>query len=561
MSDEQTKPHSAIRTFAKDLATARGRKNQVTPDGSSADTNKTKSKIPTPPYQNFKAQAPQQTTHTEPDILAVEKNPVLKEEPVEKNTVHTQTKIPAFHELKKEIREEVEKNAQPVEKKSPQNKIVPKITVNKKSRKPARANIGYDSAIITDTKDSPFNLFGAIGNSLKSWFHALTTSRKKKAPVYTVPETQRRKGIIQRATSKSGSIFTADSAELRARIKRRQKLAQEQMDHGEPEVSWSPYTDAGFKLLESPEETARLASPHNVAVEFKKQAEITGTAPVLQPPVPPAPPIPVVEPENEISVVAAVEPATAALPNTETEPLPTPQPPTAHHQEESADAHNLDSKTLSTNALAMSVVAGLTVVVVVFFIGKTVFEFITTSETEIVADTTLYLQSATPNPVVVTQTNSITDIPLQADSSLEATYVDTKLFAPGGETIPPATIISALEFAVLPSFTQSLTDIRFAQINDSAPIIVFTFTDADTALGGFLAWERTMAKDLRGIYPTPEIDNLTFTDTSIQNTDARVLTSSSGEIVAVYGIVSDNTAIITDSPETFTQVLSASFSD
>jgi hypothetical protein len=70
-----------------------------------------------------------------------------------------------------------------------------------------------------------------------------------------------------------------------------------------------------------------------------------------------------------------------------------------------------------------------------------------------------------------------------------------------------------------------------------------------------------MAKDLRGIYPTPEIDNLTFTDTSIQNTDARVLTSSSGEIVAVYGIVSDNTAIITDSPETFTQVLSASFSD
>jgi hypothetical protein len=200
-------------------------------------------------------------------------------------------------------------------------------------------------------------------------------------------------------------------------------------------------------------------------------------------------------------------------------------------------------------------------VAVVFFAGKIIFEYFTVTETVVNSDTTSYLQSATPNPIVVTQTNAITDIPLQAGSLLGIDYVDTQLFTPSGKIVAPSTIVSALNFNALPSFTQSLTDVRFAQMNNSAPIIVLEFTDADTTLGGFLAWENTMAQDLREIYLITQLSELTFTDNSIENIDVRLLTTATGEVLVVYGIVSDNTAIITNSLETFTQVVNASFDD
>jgi hypothetical protein len=203
--------------------------------------------------------------------------------------------------------------------------------------------------------------------------------------------------------------------------------------------------------------------------------------------------------------------------------------------------------------------AGLACVVVVFFTGKAVYEYIIVVEPTVKTDTTLYLQSATPNPVVVPQTHSITDNPLQAGNLLDINYTDTQLFMPSGEIVAPTTIISALKFNVLPSFAQSLTDIRFAQINNSAPIIIIEFTDAETILGGFLAWEDTMVEDLEEVYLITQTDNLTFTDDRIGSKDVRVATTSDGQVLVVYGIVSDNTAIITNSMDTFTQVLNASF--
>jgi len=194
-----------------------------------------------------------------------------------------------------------------------------------------------------------------------------------------------------------------------------------------------------------------------------------------------------------------------------------------------------------------------------FFVGKVVFEYFTTVEAVVSTDTTSYLPSATPNPVVVAQTNSITDIPLQAGTLLDIDYVDTQLFMPTGAAVSPSTIISALEFNVLPSFSQSLSEIRFAQINNSAPVIVFQFTDTDTTLGGFLAWEDSMAQDLRELYLITQTNDMVFTDKILGGKDVRALVSANGEVLTVYGIVSDDTAIITKSLETFTQVLNASF--
>jgi len=587
MSDEHTQPHTTIRTFAQDLATARGKRNQGTPDDSSADSDKKAGTAPAAEKESFKAQAPQQTTRTEPTIVAAEKKPPennvgVKKESIEKTPESARRKIPAFVELKQKASRE----------KSHPTPTIPKISISKKPKKPGRTNIGYDSEIITDNKNKRFNLFSAVGSSLKSWFYGLSVSKKKRAPVYTVPDTQIRKGIIQRATSKSGSVFTTDSAELRAKIKQRQKLketarsekiAEEPVVEEEWEISWSPYTDSGFSLLKSPEETAQVTNPQNVVVEFKKQTQPAVPTPTLKPLIPPVPlasatePVPkpptekIVdtqsidsrwEPKPAILSVASAKPEPATIPSTETRPDAVSQPTAPKPQEYlGTDSNRSTIETLDTNTLALSIVAGLSCVIVLFFAGKIIFEYSTATELLVSSDTTSYLQSAVPNPVAVTQTSSITDIPLRAGVLLGIDYVDTQLFTPDGAVVPPAAIISALKFNALPSFTQSLTDIRFAQINNSAPIIIFEFTDADTILGGFLAWEDTMAQDLREIYLITQLSNLTFFDSRIGNKDVRILTSPTGQVLAVYGIVSGNTAIITGSSETFTQVVNASFSD
>lgn len=111
------------------------------------------------------------------------------------------------------------------------------------------------ATIITDTKKDRFKLFPAIGESIKSWFKELQKSQQeKRKPKYTVPETTRRKGVIQKATSQTGKVATADHDLLQERI--RQRLQREIVDFGnekEDHVIWTPNTEPGFPLLEAGE--------------------------------------------------------------------------------------------------------------------------------------------------------------------------------------------------------------------------------------------------------------------------------------------------------------------
>ena len=114
------------------------------------------------------------------------------------------------------------------------------------------------ATIITDTKKDRFKLFPAIGESLKGWFKELQKNREeKKKPKYTVPETTRRKGVIQRATSQTGKIATADHDSLQEKI--RQRLQKEIVGFGneakEDHVIWTPNTEPGFPLLEAGDNT------------------------------------------------------------------------------------------------------------------------------------------------------------------------------------------------------------------------------------------------------------------------------------------------------------------
>jgi len=74
--------------------------------------------------------------------------------------------------------------------------------------------------VITDTKRNRFSLIGALSKSISTWFKGtkdtLTTPVK---PKYTLPEADRRKGIIQRATSQTGRMTTADHAEVLKKLR------------------------------------------------------------------------------------------------------------------------------------------------------------------------------------------------------------------------------------------------------------------------------------------------------------------------------------------------------
>jgi len=595
MSEETTKPHPAIRTFAQDLTEARKKRNQPETDATSDESAPAVSEPAVKkPVEHFKAQAPQKTTRVEPTIVVPEKKEEKKEFKID-TTKKQPSQLPAFHELQEEVNAVTLK--QPVKKKYFSKKPAFKVstrTANKTETK--RTNIGYDATIITDTKHKRFNLFTSIQKALGGWFRSLTVSKKKKAPVYTVPDTQRRKGVIQKATSKSGSIFTTDSAELKAKIKQRQKLAAARKAEEEEagKLSWSPFTDAGFALLESPEESARVSNPHNVAVAFKQQTRPDDIVPEENLPTPPTTPVPSqeIEPDNtpvEDTTTAdsrweAPAPVVAPVIEKTPEPEPTPEPITEVEVESEIAAQavsevvaptpvqktntspeektsGLNIQSLNTNALAMSIVAVLSGVIVIFFVAQALVSYLSKVEPVLTIDNTSYLRSATPNPVSLAQLNSMNDIPLQAGIFLDVQYVDTQLFFQNGEVIPPATILSALQFRVLPSFSQSLSDVRFAQINQSEPILVIEFTNIETAMGGFLAWEDTMAQDLKELYLITQSDLAEFSDGTASGKDIRILQSPAGEVLAVYGIVSSDTALVTGSIDTFIEVVNSSFSN
>jgi hypothetical protein len=175
-------------------------------------------------------------------------------------TVEKMSAIPAFHEI---------------------NRISNKTnsgSVNNQSN--AHVDSGT-TVIIKDTKTNRFNILSAVTDSVQQWYKEFST-HKKKSPKYTLPETDHRKGVIQKATSKTGTIFTADNETIKEqiRLRRAQVLPTEKTQPEDteittnestdeiPETTWSPYTETGFNLLESPEQKTNTK---HVVIEYKKR--------------------------------------------------------------------------------------------------------------------------------------------------------------------------------------------------------------------------------------------------------------------------------------------------
>jgi hypothetical protein len=589
MSDQMKKTPLRIHTFAGDLNFERNKRDPASDLHSAVTNKKLLSKIPkkeTLPKPTPKRRAiPKIAIPTKKK----ETNPSHQES---KNVPHTITHIPAFHEIKK--------HTQPNYNGSTSTKS---IKVEKKKR--AHTNSGYGTTIITDTKSNTFKLLPSIFTSIKSWFKKLATyKKKKKTPTYTVPETTSRKGVIQRATSKTGTIFTADNKTLKERIRRRRSATQETVGDNKTEPSWSPYTEPGYNLLKAPKQDRTS----NVIIEYKKQRlavlpsekvapkleeeekeTVTETAETIPQPswesevVPPlekkvlleTPLSKTKEKEETKHEIVETFPSTdmsetlpvaenSKLPSTDvSETLPVAENsklPSTDMSETLPVAENSKlPSTLSklinqseTNTLTITLVI---VFVSVIFIVRLIMIGLDSSPTDTLVTTKPLIQDTKLINILLNESelDQLPQLLRTAITSAPTGVVELSIVSADSSSLSASYLFEILGFNASPSLQQSITYVRFVTVDQSDPVLLITFVDKNTVLGGLLDWEETMANDMRSLYPIPVEVNGEFIDETLEGIDIRILRNDD-EVILVYGFVSDNTLLIAPNMSDFTQI-------
>ncbi len=169
--------------------------------------------------------------------------------------------IPPFHTFSNSHKVSQTATAIP---KIPENKT-PTVTpsqaqqiITQSSSKSQTTTESLPAVIITDTKRKRFSLTEALGNSMTQWWHTKKEeARKRKVPKYTVAIAERRKGVIQKATAKTGRESTADHEAVVSRIK-----AAKQVPH-------TPAIPAGNQIVSTPSKPTWETSAQNESFTTK----------------------------------------------------------------------------------------------------------------------------------------------------------------------------------------------------------------------------------------------------------------------------------------------------
>ncbi len=569
MSVKKDKTLAKVRTFAQDFTDHR-------PSGDSAAVS---SATPTPEAEiKASAHKPAEKERLSP----IESSTLTKEEskeapkPIPKIVVSSTEKksapiIPSFHEL--------EKVAVPKPKKQPAT-----ITVKKRPARP----ISGEATIITSTKKSRnATRRPSVFLALQEWVTGLFT-KKPVSHTYQVPDANHRKGVVEKATTKTGAFFTADNETLREEILRRRRA--EELAEDQPakytgaedlDITWTPRTEAGYELLTG--EKTQPAPPVQLA-EPKVEPQAETVAPPI--PVPPEPDL-AAEPEpphetpaaaesrwatyaqesNEAKPESSVTPAAAApapeqVPPQTTAPTPSPEPnPYTLRAEPFAALRNVFSgspESINTNGIALGLVAVLASIFIVVVVVQIIFSALTPD-----TDTLLVDQ---PRPLLTTY--PVIDVTLQATTSsalisalteqrtiITNSEQEIRIMTPTGEEMPTKELIALMDLDLDPELTQAITTIRFVNLDGVQYALVFAVNDSITALGGMLQWETMMVNNLSEyIYITnPPTESFAFTDETVAGKDVRVLSDGVDEVLT-YGFVTDEIILITKTSDSFTRL-------
>jgi hypothetical protein len=441
--------------------------------------------------------------------------------------------------------------------------------------------------IITDTKPNKANFFDSFVASINTWFTDLNKKlTQKKTPTYTVTDVERRKGVVQKATSKTGTIFTADRETLKEEIRRRNQVTAA-ASH-ERDISWSPRTEPGFALLQTPviaqkAEPIPAPKPERVFVEFKKKSlpEPAITLPSSPEPVivPERPPfveaLPVVEPRTGYEAFEGAQakqpivPAAEILPPAEPSPtievaevvVPEEQPVEPSNSRALSNRQGVLGRLLNviqfnTNALTFSIAGSVITILVLVFIARAIVTVLIPNS----------LSSQTPVAIALLASTTVTDLSLPSPSqkdlleklktieTISGIPQEVRLTDSKGAPLSPATTLQLLGFAGSKNLQQNVSDVHIITIN-AQRAIVLKVTDPTAAFGSILRWEPTIATDLQVFMSlTNPPSQAVFSDKTINGVDVRIL-SIDGSEKLVYGFISATVILITEDTASFTNII------
>jgi hypothetical protein len=575
MSDDPTQTLPRIRTFAQDFEHDRKESGVTLPPGVSAP-------------------APLPDDHKKPGDTSIKITDATKKPPM----VAVKSRVPAFHELQKSAHPEhitvptpkqephhtPEKNAS-VHKPEATTKTV-LVRNTKPVNESARPAVSSATAsIITDTKRAEFSFFSHLSNSIQKWFKSITT-KKVTTPKYTVIDSERRKGVIQKATTKSGAIFTADNETLQEEIRRRTLKQPHPINHT-PDIIWSPNTEPGYALLDSSVEPVLVSTPPppqipNTPVPVPAPQPPL-TTPVIPPPVfveptvpdvpqplptptPQVPPVPAPQPPLTTPVIPPpvfVEPTVPDVPPP-TEPSEEEYPPEMPPQEytlTTPEAHYRirsigDVTKLNTNILSVGVVGIVAAIIILVILLRMLFGFVFNAEptVEIPPATPFAQATAVTDVALSTPTQEALIIALQQITPHPGVTTEFRIVDSSGVPIPMQQLLPLLGLPNSGSLNRSITDAHILYIGNIRSVIL-TVTDATTAFGSLLSWEGSMVQALGPVLNIPPTsDAILVTDRTISNSDARLFKAGEQELL-IYGFVKSNTVLITKDTAAFSTAL------
>lgn len=423
-----------------------------------------------------------------------------------------------------------------------------------------------EGSIITDQKRTRFSLTSSTIEALKAWFSNEKESFKdraetKRRAIPTVRPVENRKEVLQKAAKQSAMAPKDDHQQLatkfatlpKTEITQNDKPVQIKKKAAPAKPSWSHFTDTQKKQELEEASTPTTPTPPKTPEPIKT---------VL-------PPAPAVKQNSAGLMPAFKEPEVSKpIPTTPINTQSTTPPPVAAPAVSTPEIKVVGDKKKVSFAglgkfLTYSGIAAVIVIAVTSGVGLVWWLFSNTSQTPTI---NLAEESVLPvrQDLVTYEQNVPTTLPLRKEE-LWQNIMNTESRSGSGLVLilltnnnnTPATAAEILDTINWPSnsaFLKNIEEVNFG-LYRNMPFMVMKTTNFDAVFGGLLSSEPTLTEDLDlFISSSTEALATNFTDELIQNHDIRVLKSSSGSDVLVYGFVNRSTIVITSNRETFSEV-------
>jgi hypothetical protein len=616
MSVDEQKTLLKIRTFATDLVKAKGKAGLTATEdeiaaGKKVDLDVAKKQIlATEKHLVTVTKKKEVGVKSQPVVVKVATpgnvvKPEMSETPKSDLPSVTQAKIPAFHEIRKDTHKDI----------SVVYHSTPPI---RHGDAPSRKRHDFTSTttIITDSRHVGDPFLVRLSKSLNQWFSSLKYAFKKRTtPTYAVEDSGRRRGVVQKATTKTGVLFTADNETLREEIRRRQARQQD-----EPDISWSPNTETGFALLESGEDIAPLppigvrqsvhsaeddasrwevadqdtpiasenqSSPAAVtvtsqAIKEKLELEAKLKAKTTLPPVQIVEPIEPVSPLDQVRLIDSEPQETIQEQPVVQIPQESFSEPVSNNRASSFELiptetyapqinpiqsilNLIQGKSkftdTNTNALAMGGAALIAAVVIIVIVAKIVIGMLTPSN---VSDTTVeatpIIDKVSVTQVVLSETSQVgLETLLKNEIPADSSFNEIEIVDVNKQPLSTSNLLDLLNLSINPNFKQSVSAIHFVTVDGNKWGIVFKVNDSITALGALLTWENQMGAELQTLMKLSDLPSETgFIDETLFETDVRVLRNGGTDFI-VYGFVSENIVLIVPDMNSFQRALMEQF--